>query len=156
MCSALEARSLKEALGSDSFLVCPGIRPAGGDVGDQSASPPRRKRCETAPICWWSGDRSAEPSTPVLRRAGFLRAWHERFGFGVHAVREGLASGGSVLWVQADNRRIERLIAHAKKLKMKVRETTRWAGSARRRRSTPRGRLGGQTVCVRLDRSAAR
>lgn len=46
--------------------------------------------------------------------------------FGVHAVREGLASGrGSVLWVQADNRRIERLIAHAKKLKMKVRETTR-------------------------------
>lgn len=35
VCSALEARSLKEALGSDSFLVCPGIRPAGGEVGDQ-------------------------------------------------------------------------------------------------------------------------
>ena len=34
---------------------------------------------------------------------------------GVHAVREGLRAGrGSVLWVQADNRRIERLIAACK------------------------------------------
>jgi orotidine-5'-phosphate decarboxylase len=33
--SALEAAPLREALGEDAFLVTPGIRPAGTDVGDQ-------------------------------------------------------------------------------------------------------------------------
>jgi orotidine-5'-phosphate decarboxylase len=35
VCSALEARALKAQLGDQIFLVCPGIRPTGSDVGDQ-------------------------------------------------------------------------------------------------------------------------
>ena len=35
VCSALEARLLKSALGADFRLVTPGIRPAGSDAGDQ-------------------------------------------------------------------------------------------------------------------------
>jgi orotidine-5'-phosphate decarboxylase len=34
--SALEARRLREAFGKEFTLVTPGIRPAGGDVGDQA------------------------------------------------------------------------------------------------------------------------
>ena len=35
VCSPMEARVLREALGRDVVLVTPGVRPAGGDVGDQ-------------------------------------------------------------------------------------------------------------------------
>ena len=35
VCSALEAQALKAQLGDQIFLVCPGIRPTGSDVGDQ-------------------------------------------------------------------------------------------------------------------------
>lgn len=35
VCSAHEAKSLRQALGGDAFLVCPGIRPPGSDHGDQ-------------------------------------------------------------------------------------------------------------------------
>jgi orotidine-5'-phosphate decarboxylase len=35
VCSALEAASLRQQLGDKAFLVCPGIRPQGSDVGDQ-------------------------------------------------------------------------------------------------------------------------
>jgi orotidine-5'-phosphate decarboxylase len=36
VCSAMEAASMREALGPDALIVTPGIRPAGSDVGDQS------------------------------------------------------------------------------------------------------------------------
>jgi len=35
VCSALEAASLRQLLGDRAYLVCPGIRPQGSDVGDQ-------------------------------------------------------------------------------------------------------------------------
>ena len=35
VCSAQEAKMLKESLGKDFMLVTPGIRPQGSDVGDQ-------------------------------------------------------------------------------------------------------------------------
>jgi len=35
VCSALEAASLRQVLGQHAYLVCPGIRPQGSDVGDQ-------------------------------------------------------------------------------------------------------------------------
>ncbi len=35
VCSALEARVLRQALGTRAFLVTPGIRPATGEAGDQ-------------------------------------------------------------------------------------------------------------------------
>ena len=35
VCSPLEAKLLRRSLGSDAFLVCPGIRPAGSAQGDQ-------------------------------------------------------------------------------------------------------------------------
>ena len=35
VCSAHEAKLLRQSLGSDAFLVCPGIRPPGSDQGDQ-------------------------------------------------------------------------------------------------------------------------
>ncbi len=35
VCSALEAQALRAELGEQVFLVCPGIRPTGSDVGDQ-------------------------------------------------------------------------------------------------------------------------
>lgn len=35
VCSALEAQSLRAELGDQAFLVCPGIRPKGSDIGDQ-------------------------------------------------------------------------------------------------------------------------
>lgn len=34
--SPQEARRLREELGEDAFIVCPGVRPKGSDVGDQS------------------------------------------------------------------------------------------------------------------------
>ena len=35
VCSALEAQALRAELGDQAFLVCPGIRPKGSDIGDQ-------------------------------------------------------------------------------------------------------------------------
>lgn len=35
VCSPLEARSFRERIGTEPFLVTPGIRPADGDAGDQ-------------------------------------------------------------------------------------------------------------------------
>lgn len=35
VCSALEVAAFRQTLGTDPILVTPGIRPAGGDVGDQ-------------------------------------------------------------------------------------------------------------------------
>lgn len=35
VCSAAEARAMRDALGDEALLVTPGIRPAGADVGDQ-------------------------------------------------------------------------------------------------------------------------
>lgn len=34
--SPIEAAALREALGPDAYIVCPGVRPLGSDVGDQS------------------------------------------------------------------------------------------------------------------------
>lgn len=35
VCSAAEARAMRDALGDEALLVTPGIRPAGADAGDQ-------------------------------------------------------------------------------------------------------------------------
>ncbi len=35
VCSPQEAASMRELLGPDALIVCPGVRPAGADVGDQ-------------------------------------------------------------------------------------------------------------------------
>ena len=35
VCSPMEVRALREALGPDALLVTPGVRPAGADLGDQ-------------------------------------------------------------------------------------------------------------------------
>lgn len=36
VCSPQEAHQMRELLGPDALIVCPGIRPAGSDVGDQA------------------------------------------------------------------------------------------------------------------------
>ncbi len=36
VCSPQEARQMRELLGEDALIVCPGIRPAGSEVGDQA------------------------------------------------------------------------------------------------------------------------
>jgi orotidine-5'-phosphate decarboxylase len=35
VCSGVEAASVREALGPEFVIVCPGVRPAGGSAGDQ-------------------------------------------------------------------------------------------------------------------------
>ncbi len=46
VCSPQEAPMLREALGPDAYIVTPGVRPAGADLGDQSRVTTPRKAFE--------------------------------------------------------------------------------------------------------------
>ena len=59
--SPLEAAAVRRIVGPNTVIVTPGVRSAGVDSADQSASPRRCRRFATAPTTWSSAARSRAP-----------------------------------------------------------------------------------------------
>jgi orotidine-5'-phosphate decarboxylase len=62
VCSALEVASFRSVIGPDPLLVTPGIRPSGGDVGDQ-------KRVATPSMAVAAGSNFLVVGRPILEAA---------------------------------------------------------------------------------------
>lgn len=68
--SAREARELRQALGDDAYIVTPGIRPAGSDVGDQ-------KRIATPQQAFEAGASHLVIGRPITQAADPVQAFED-------------------------------------------------------------------------------